>query len=430
MRAGAAAVRGGRPAAGRREVLACPLDPILAGELLGVMRLGERVIVRSSSPLERDPRWSGAFSSLAEVGPGDVATAVRSCWASAFAVDPLQRLGACGLPLEALELGILIQPEIQPTAGGVARVVSAAGIPAPVQRGEGRGVGCPPGHVPPPGPTAAGGVEVIVEGIAGHPGPLLSGWAEGVTEAVCLPPAPSSPLADLIGGGTVAAVARLAKRACAILGDDTIEWAACDGKIWLLQTTCSAGDPVAGNSSGTSEPGPPSPSAHLPGTAGTRSGLPDEPGLAPLPGSRERMPLLAVAVQSRGQHVPAKPAAPGTAAGRLVACRPHETAPGDCRDAILLVDRPVPALAPLLFAARGVVARSGASSSHLAAVARSLGVPMVTGCRTETVTGSAAPAGGWLAAIDGTTGTAALLRDPARPPAPVAADLRCQAPVS
>jgi signal transduction protein with GAF and PtsI domain len=84
--------------------------------------------------------------------------------------------------------------------------------------------------------------------------------------------------------------------------------------------------------------------------------------------------------------------------------------PPDCRDAILLVDRPVPALAPLLFGARGVISRSGAAGSHLAEVARSLGVPMVTGCRTETVTGPAAA--GWVAAVNGGTGEVALLSSP------------------
>ena len=135
IRAGAAAVRGGRPAAARRAALSCPPDPALAGELrAAVHSLGGRVIVRSSSPLEHDPRWAGAFSSVAEVGPGDVLTAVRSCWAAALAVDPLARLGACGLPLEALELGLLIQPELNPDAGGTARVrppLAPPGLAAP-----------------------------------------------------------------------------------------------------------------------------------------------------------------------------------------------------------------------------------------------------------------------------------------------------------
>jgi phosphohistidine swiveling domain-containing protein len=122
------------------------------------------------------------------------------------------------------------------------------------------------------------------------------------------------------------------------------------------------------------------------------------------------MPLLAATVLRRGEHVPGRPGAPGTAAGRLVAVRPHERPVGHCGDAILMVDRPVPALAPLLFAARGVIARTGAAGSHLAEVARSLGVPMVLGCRPERVTGTpAVPDGDFLAAIDGTTGDVALL---------------------
>jgi phosphoenolpyruvate-protein kinase (PTS system EI component) len=97
------------------------------------------------------------------------------------------------------------------------------------------------------------------------------------------------------------------------------------------------------------------------------------------------------------------------AAGRLVPCRPHERLTASDVDAILLVDRPVPALAPLLFGARGLIARTGTASSHLAEVARSLAVPMVTGCRLP-VQGTADLSGSsWLAAIDGTTGEVSVL---------------------
>jgi phosphohistidine swiveling domain-containing protein len=121
------------------------------------------------------------------------------------------------------------------------------------------------------------------------------------------------------------------------------------------------------------------------------------------------MATLTALIQQRGTRVPGQPAAPGTAAGPLVPCRAHESAARGCRDAILLVDRPLPGLAPLLFGARGVIARSGAAGSHLAEVARSLGVPMVTGCRVETVTGPDPAPGAWAAAINGATGDVALL---------------------
>jgi phosphohistidine swiveling domain-containing protein len=229
----------------------------------------------------------------------------------------LRRLEGCGLELEALQLGVLVQPEIVPEAGGTARVMRD---------------------------------EVIVEGVRGHPGPLLSGWAEG----------------EPLGSEVVAEAADLAGRVHAELGDDVIEWAACGGKVWLLQSLWSA---------------------------------PQEPGTA------QAMPMPA-----GGLRVAGRPAAPGTAAGPLVACRPHETGAKDCRGAIMLVDRPVPALAPLLFGARGVIARAGAASSHLAEVARSLGVPMVVGCRHETVTGPHPAAGAWFATINGATGEVVLAR--------------------
>ena len=383
IRAGAAAVRGGRPAAARRAALGCPPDPELARELrAAVCSLGGRVIVRSSSPLERDPRWAGAFTSVAEVGPADAVTAVRSCWAAAFAVDPLARLASCGLPLDALELGILIQPELRPAAGGTARVTPAAGA------------------------TRPGPVDVVVEGVRGHPGALLAGWAEGASGFVRLAdpgapdwpePASAGPLTELLGADLVASVARLAAGVYWALGDASIEWAADNGTVWLLQAMAAGPAPAP--------PPEPAPPPVLAVAAGAGAGC--QPGLA-YP-TRELMPLLAAAVQAGGSRLAARPAAAGQAAGRLVACRPHERPAAGCRDAILLVDRPVPALAPLLFAARGVIARSGAAGAHLAEVARSLAVPMVTGCRPELVTGPVPARDGWLAAIDGSTGEVALL---------------------
>ncbi|HEY2128874.1 MAG TPA: PEP-utilizing enzyme, partial [Streptosporangiaceae bacterium] len=202
---------------------------------------------------------------------------------------------------------------------------------------------------------------------------------------------------ELLGADLVASVARLAAGVYWALGDASIEWAADNGTVWLLQAM--AAGPAAAP---PPEPAPPPVPAVAAG-----AGAECQPGLA-YP-TRELMPLLAAAVQAGGSRLAARPAAAGQAAGRLVACRPHERPAAGCRDAILLVDRPVPALAPLLFAARGVIARSGAAGAHLAEVARSLAVPMVTGCHPELVTGPVPARDGWLAAIDGSTGEVALL---------------------
>ena len=145
LAAGSAAVAAGRPAAARRAVLGHrPAGQLAAGLSAAVAALGGRVIARSSSPLETDSRWAGAFRSVAGVGPEDVPSAVASCWASAFAVDPLGRLAACGLPPTALQMAVLLQPEVSPDAGGIARLAA-------------------------PG-------QVIIDGVAGHPGALLAGW--------------------------------------------------------------------------------------------------------------------------------------------------------------------------------------------------------------------------------------------------------------
>jgi phosphoenolpyruvate synthase/pyruvate phosphate dikinase len=319
MGAGAEAIRAHGVGAGRMAVLGLALDTGLVAELTSAVdALGGRVIVRSSSPLEGDGWWAGAFSSVKGVGREDVGSAVRSCWASAFAVDPLRRLEECGLGLEDLELAVLVQPEIVPEAGGVARV---------------------------------GNGSVTVEGVRGHPGALLSGWAA----------------AEPVDAGIAADVAELAGRVYAEIGDDAIEWAACDGQVWLLQSQRSA---------------------------------PENRG-----GAGPAMPMPA-----DGLRILGRPGAPGMAAGPLVACGPHETRAKDCRGAIVLVDRPVPALAPLLFGARGVITRAGAASSHLTEVARSLGVPMVISCRPEAVTGPDLAAGAWLATINGGTGEVVLTR--------------------
>ena len=257
------------------------------------------MIVRSSSPLEADPRWSGAFSSVAEVGQDEVATAVRSCWASAFAVDPLARLDACGLRWEALEIGVLLQPEIRPDFGGVARVQPAAG------NGPGPGAML----------VSGSGVEVVVEGVAGHPGALLAGWADGAAARVSLPAAPPAGrgpgeptaggrLLDLAGAGLVLAVARLAGGIHRVLGDAAIEWAACGGELWLLQSGPGCGpDPSATAFAATACPA----TASLTTACPTMAPAPAASPVAAPPGrhlaAREWMPALSASVRAHGRHL-------------------------------------------------------------------------------------------------------------------------------
>ena len=517
LAAGIAAARDGGMPAGRQAVLARPRDQVLTEQLQEAVRqLAGQVVVRPSSPLDGDPRWSRAFSPSTGVGAADIASAVRLCWASAFGVRALERLAVCGQRVEDLGLAVLLQPEIRPTAGGFAHVEMPAG--------DGAG-------------------EVTVEGVRGSPALLLSGWAKGASARIPLPARSASvvrsgaeALSRLVRPETIAAVARLAWIVYRELGDDTIEWAAVGSKVYLLQSRRSAPGSPGESGPRTSQwaispqhartaavfarlldrlpavaekyvlpwaggtptidhlcrtvmsaalptaladvrpvnlptlyqeamrqawregAGPGGPmfedAAHRAVAGLTGESAPEslamlasarpvdaalatrllavlarqEGGAATRAGSAHRwLPFLASTVRSCGGHVPGHPAVPGVAVGRLVRCSVHEPLPARHEGAILLVDRPLPAQAPLLLAARGVIARNAASGAYpmgaYPAGAYPMGaypagaypagagraVPTVISCRPEIVTGRHGTDGSWLAAIDGSTGEVALL---------------------
>ncbi|MGH3341746.1 MAG: PEP/pyruvate-binding domain-containing protein [Carbonactinosporaceae bacterium] len=470
MRAGREARERSGDAAARRASLGVQVDAALGEELrTAVERLGGRVVVRSSSPLENDHRWSGAFSSLNEIGPDDAAVAVRSCWASVFGVDPLERAERCGVDPAHAGMGVLVQRELAPSAGGVARVEGDA---------------------------------VQVTGVEGHPGALLGGWAEGASARI----GPSAPngtaLTDLVGEATVSRVVDLARTVYEKLGDDAIEWASAADRTYLLQTSLTAVPashatarppngsaalrrpcaltfarlldrfpsaaaaryllPWAGGTPGAdgSPPGGGLPAADLQGLyrsamrcawggeperqraaeeavdllAGAdpdeallclSSAAPVDPAVAravtqaleshgPTPGSgldHRWSPFVASVVLAHGRRVAGTTCVPGVAVGRLWHARPHAPAPQGS-GYILVCERPLPALAPLLFGAQGVVVLGGPADSHLGEVARSLGVPMLGSARLTRVTGpldrlNVRP--GWLAAVDASRGELAVV---------------------
>ena len=173
---------------------------------------GERWVARSSTIYDDDGRWSGTFGSYLDIEAGDVPTAVRGCWASAFSRDALGRCAETAIDVETLRIGVLVQPFLSFDAGGTARIRPDGGIDVAVAPG---------------GPTGvvggrSGGRDVRVE-------------ADGT-------------IADEqeLGGiaATVVAVAGLARRAAASIGATVIEWGAVGGDISLLQVG-PAGRPEA-----------------------------------------------------------------------------------------------------------------------------------------------------------------------------------------
>lgn len=193
QRAWHAARRSGIHAA-RLEVMAAG-EAALAGLTAAVEPLGPALAVRSSSPAEDDPALAGAFSSLMGVPAEQVATAVLAVWASAIVSEPAARGGA---------MGVLIQPEIVPAFAGTAEL----------------------------GPDGS----VCVVATDGPAGPLMAGWASGITVTVttagCLDPPVSDPCWD---GGVLRAAAGLAADVAGALGDNLIEWAWANGRVWLVQ---------------------------------------------------------------------------------------------------------------------------------------------------------------------------------------------------
>jgi phosphohistidine swiveling domain-containing protein len=149
--------------------------------------------------------FAGAFTSMGGLQREDLPTAVRGCWASIFAPDAIGRLQRAGVTPGAVELAVLIQPEISPVAGGWAAR------------------------------TPDGGAEIA--SIAGSPGPLLSGSVRGVRHVV--DPDGSLKTHD---GDRASLIDRLALRvaellrlAHAELGADRIEWADDSASLVLLQ---------------------------------------------------------------------------------------------------------------------------------------------------------------------------------------------------
>jgi hypothetical protein len=390
LRAGCAALREAGRASARRAVLAAPADPELVSDLArAVTALGGRVIVRSSSPLEADPRWSGAFSSIREIGPGDVAAAARSCWSSAFAPDPLDRLEHCGLDPAALGLSLLVQPDLGPEAGGLARL---------------------------------SGDEVEVTWVRGHPGAMLAGAEDGESAAVgpggqlrrggpatAGGPALSRRPAEIVGRVILRRVAALARAVRASCGGDVIEWAWAGGRAVLLQCGSGAG---AGSGNG--------PAAGAMGGSVTATGAGSAAGTGPVPrdpaGGVIRLSgrpcVMGDAVGRLRYAAPGRAlrAGPDPAGGRPSALGPTSTG---LAGHILVAARPLASLAPLLFGARGIVCQSGAGDSHLAGVARALGVPMLVRVPLSDAIGSLESVDqghGWLAVIDGQRAELALQR--------------------
>lgn len=193
-----------------------PDDGLLAELHDRAARHPSPLIVRSSSPLEADGTWSGAFSSFHGVGRSDLGTAVRGCWGSAFGVGVLDRARRSGVDPARLGLAVLVQPEVAPGLGGTARY-----------RSDG---------------------SVRIDATRGPLSPLMAGHVQGTVTIV-----DPDDTAATVGDDVLFEVATLTRRVHDLLGHQLIEWAVAEGRAHLLQSMCSP-EPATAGSSVRSEP--------------------------------------------------------------------------------------------------------------------------------------------------------------------------------
>ncbi|HEX7097603.1 MAG TPA: PEP/pyruvate-binding domain-containing protein [Acidimicrobiia bacterium] len=187
----------------RLEVTATPLDESLEAQLRTLAgALGNTLVVRSSSVLEASAQWSGAFTSYMDVGPTEVAQAVKGCWASIFQVAALERMEASGVEPQNAKMAVLIQPALSPDFGGTAHL---------------------------------DGDDVVVVAIAGSPAPLVQGWEPGVRARVGQDGVAGESATELVGEPILAQIASLLREANHVLGSTGCEWAAVGEDVYLLQ---------------------------------------------------------------------------------------------------------------------------------------------------------------------------------------------------
>ena len=201
--------------AARMTVLRSDLDEDLAAEIAeAAAGFAEPLIARSSSALEGEGTWAGAFASLPELHRDEVPKALRSVWSGMFTLEALERFEAVGIEPGSAGMGVLVQTELSPDCGGAA-VVDELGA-------------------------------VTISAVKGSPRDLLAGWIPGVRATVAPDGSISGQEAvELIGAGTLSQVAGLARQAAGKLDCNLVEWAVTGGTAVLLQVQRTPTRPAA-----------------------------------------------------------------------------------------------------------------------------------------------------------------------------------------
>ncbi|MEV4008967.1 PEP/pyruvate-binding domain-containing protein [Nonomuraea angiospora] len=317
-----------RPAIEARPVHASLIDAL--GRALD--ELGDPpVAVRSSAANEDTGHASAAGqheSFLAVRGVGEVADAVRACWASLYSPRAID-YRRDDRPSDDPAMAVIVQRHLDAEVSGVMFTPADPHGTTEIEASWGLGPSIVGGTVTPDAYRVAEDGSVT-RTIADKRTRLDRHGTQLVVRDV---PAPARDR-PAIGDATATRLAKLGGEIAAVLGGpQDIEWAIVGGHTWILQAR-----PV------TAAPPPPSGASAAP--AGALTGT---------PGSRGSATGTARIVRGPGDFA-----------------RVH---PGD----ILVCPFTDPAWTPLLRIAAGVVTETGGVLSHAAIVARELGIPAVLG---------------------------------------------------
>ncbi|WP_182907132.1 PEP/pyruvate-binding domain-containing protein [Microbispora sp. H13382] len=346
-----------RRAVEARPVHAAVIDAL--GRALG--ELGDPpVAVRSSAAGEDTGQASAAGqheSFLAVRGAGEVAVAVRACWASLFSSRAIAYRAVSGRhdrPSDDLLMAVIVQRHLDAEVSGVMFTPSDRNDATRIEASWGLGPSVVEGRVTPDTYRVAEDGSVT-RTVADKQKRLDRRGARLVIRDV--PAATRNRPA--IDDATAVRLAELGERAAAVFGGpQDIEWAIAGGRTWVLQAR-----PV------TATPPPPT----------APSGAADIPAATfkATPGSHGTVTGTARIVRGPGDFARVRP--------------------GD----ILVCPFTDPAWTPLLSIAAGVVTETGGVLSHAAIVAREHAIPAVLGLANAT----SRLRDGTVITIDGTTGT-------------------------
>ncbi|MBI1965920.1 MAG: hypothetical protein HYV99_09430 [Betaproteobacteria bacterium] len=315
---------------------------------------GARLVVRSSALVEdrNGSSFAGQFESFLEIeDETEFLTAVRACWAALWSTRALRYMAAHGLDPSDTAMALLVQPlvaarcaggALSGTAGGDILINATWGLGSAIAQGE----VAPDRYLL----TRDGKLKESIPGSKQkrHAAGCVHISRPGTGGSVCSP-------ALCLDAGQAIELARLVHEVEALMNMPVeIEWVLDDAGFKLLQAR-----PL-----------------HLRAAV-----VPDEAW-------RQR------------PRINGQPAGTGWATGRACVvsceCELARVAPGD----VLVTKMAGPALGQILPRVAGVVAELGGSTSHLAALARERGVPMVLGAPEAT---RRIPDGA-MVAVDGISG--------------------------